>query len=89
MMMRKVPLRRFEQFLLGSASELRPALAVSDPSVSVPDRGHVASVFATLLHLRLRPAEHICVRGPGFHARQQTTSPLSIRFQIVAGRCAR
>ena len=88
MMMREVSLSRFEQLLLGIARELRPALAVRDPSVSVLDRGHLALV-ATLLLARLRPAEHIRVRGPGSHARQQTRCPLSIRFQIVAGRCAR
>jgi hypothetical protein len=89
MMMREVSLCRVEQLFLGIAGKLRPALAVSDPSVSVLDRGHVASVCATLLLLRLRPAEHICVCGPGLHVRQDQASPLSIRFQIVAGRCTR
>ena len=39
-MMGEVSLSRIEQLLLGIASELRPALAESDPSVSVLDHGH-------------------------------------------------
>jgi len=42
--MSEVSLCHFEQFLLGIACELRPALAESDPTVSVPDCGHMTFV---------------------------------------------
>ena len=38
----KVLLNRVEELLLGCAGELRPALAVGDPSVPFADRGHMA-----------------------------------------------
>lgn len=68
MMMREVSLNRIEELLLGVAAELRPALAASDPSVPVLDRGDVASVFAVRLVLMVRPVENVCVRDPGGHA---------------------
>jgi hypothetical protein len=43
-MMSEVSLNRVEQFLLGVSGELRPALAVSDPTMSVRDLGHLALV---------------------------------------------
>jgi len=43
-MMSEVSLNRVEQFLLGVSGELRPALAVSDPAMSVRDPGHLALV---------------------------------------------
>jgi hypothetical protein len=44
-MMSEVSLYRFEQFLLGVSCELRPALAVSNPAVSVREPGHMAFVL--------------------------------------------
>jgi hypothetical protein len=38
--MSEVSLRRIEEFLLGVARELRPALAVGDPAVLLSDGGH-------------------------------------------------
>ncbi len=70
-MVREVPLRGVEQFLMRIACELRPALAVCDPPVSVPDRDHATPVKASHSHLVLRPAENICVSDPGFHVRAQ------------------
>ena len=61
MMVREVSLRGVEQVLLRIACELRPALAVSDPPVSIRDRGNLPPVDATLRRLVLRPAENICV----------------------------
>lgn len=43
-MMSEVSLNRLEQLLLGLSCELRPALAVSDPTMSVRDPGHLALV---------------------------------------------
>jgi hypothetical protein len=43
-MMSEVSLNRVEQFLLGISGELRPALAVSGPAMSVRDLGHLALV---------------------------------------------
>jgi hypothetical protein len=43
-MMGEVSLYRFEQLLLGVSCELRPALTVSDPTMSVRDPGHLALV---------------------------------------------
>jgi hypothetical protein len=88
-MVREVALRGVEQFLLRIARELRPALAVSDPSVSVPDRDHAPPVYAVHLHLVLRPAENIRVSDPGFHVGHNARCALSIRFQIVADRSSR
>ena len=65
-MMSEVSLSRVEQLLLGIACELRPALAVCDPSVSVLDRGHVTLVYLAWLHL-VRPAERVGLCDPGVH----------------------
>jgi hypothetical protein len=43
-MMSEVSLNRLEQLLLGLSCELRPALAVGDPAMSVRDPGHLALV---------------------------------------------
>ena len=51
MVMREVPLRRLEQLLFGSAYELRPTVAMRDPSVLSIDYGHEARSFAVLGHL--------------------------------------
>jgi hypothetical protein len=87
MMVREVSLSRCEQLFLGVASELRPALAVSNPSVAVRAGGHLIPMVATVLRLSLRPAENLFSFGwdPGFHGRQHSEPALSIRFQIVAG----
>ena len=42
-MMREVLLSRVEEFLLGVATELRPAVTVGDPSGLFVDRSHVSS----------------------------------------------
>jgi hypothetical protein len=42
MVMREMLLDRFEQFLIGTTCELRPALTVSDAALSLIDRGHFA-----------------------------------------------
>jgi hypothetical protein len=42
MVVREMPLDRFEQLLIGATHELRPALAVGDPSLPFIDRGHFA-----------------------------------------------
>jgi hypothetical protein len=89
MMVREVSLGRFKQLLLRIAGELRPTLAVRDPSVTVLASGHSAAVLVTLLNLRLRPAEYVCVCDPGPHGRDNAEGTLSIRFQIVAGRRTR
>jgi hypothetical protein len=81
-MMSEMALSRREQVLLGIACELRPALAECDPSVSVLERGHVTVV--SVVHL-VRPTERVGLCDPGVHGRQDFASPLSIRFQIVAG----
>jgi hypothetical protein len=47
-MMSEVILSRIEELLFGTATELRPALAISDPTVFFVDRGHLSSVTATL-----------------------------------------
>jgi hypothetical protein len=85
MMVREVSLCRSEQLLLGIACELRPALAVGDPPVTIGQ----APVRAALLHLFSRPVENVCISDPGFHTRHDPASALSIRFQIVAGRSIR
>jgi hypothetical protein len=46
MVMSEVSLRRVEELLLGIALELRPALAIGNPSVLSIDRGHLSSVVA-------------------------------------------
>ncbi len=86
MMVREVSLSRCKQLFLGVPYELRPALAVSNPSVAVFAGGHLIHVVATVLLLFLRPAENVKFFGwdPGFHGRQLLDAPLSIRFQIVA-----
>lgn len=42
MVVREMTLDCFEQLLIGATSELRPALAVDDPSLPFIDRGHIA-----------------------------------------------
>ena len=70
-MMGEVSLSRIEQLLLGVSCELRPALAVGDPTVAVLDCGHLALVAATLLHLT-RPTESVGVWNPGLHDAEQS-----------------
>jgi hypothetical protein len=84
MMVREMTLGRIEQLFLRIASELRPALTVGDPPVTIA--GQVPA-RPTRHHRGLRPAENVCVSDPGFHAWQDHCRALSIRFQIVAGRC--
>jgi hypothetical protein len=84
MMMREMSLRRVEQRFVRVACELRPALAVGDPTMTVRRSGQLA--VAAALHLGLRPAEDVCISDPGFHGWHDLSSALSIRFQIVAGR---
>src|SRR5690242_19496287 len=62
-----VPLDRVEELLLGPACKLRPALAVSDPSVPFGDRGHSALVLAASRHVA-RPTERVSWCYPGVHA---------------------
>jgi hypothetical protein len=38
----EMPFNRFEELLVGPASEARPALAVGDPPLLFVDRSHVA-----------------------------------------------
>ena len=57
-MMGEVSLSRFEQFLLGVACELRPALAEGCPAMSALDRGHMTITCVALLHL-VRPTERV------------------------------
>ena len=57
-MMSEVSLNRLEQLLLGLSCELRPALTVGDPAMSVRDLGHVALVDSVELHL-VRPTERV------------------------------
>ena len=71
MVVREVALSSVEQFLMRIACELRPALAISDPPVTVVDRGDSPPIAATRSHLFLRPAENLCVCDPGFHGRAQ------------------
>ncbi len=71
MMVREVSLSSVKQALLRIACELRPALAVSDPPVTIGDRGNLPPVGATRRRLVLRPAENVCVCDPGFHWRAQ------------------
>jgi hypothetical protein len=42
MVMREMSLDRLEQLRVGAACELRPALALDDPSLPRIDRGHFA-----------------------------------------------
>ena len=83
-MMGEVSLSGFEQLLLGVAHELRPALAKSNPAMSVLERGHSTFVSLTRFHLA-RPTEHVGSWNPGVHDRHDAVRPLSVRFQIVAG----
>jgi hypothetical protein len=48
MVMREMPLDRSEQLLIGASYELRPALAVSDASLPLIDRGHFAFLRSCL-----------------------------------------
>jgi DNA-binding SARP family transcriptional activator/tetratricopeptide (TPR) repeat protein len=75
---REVLLHGIEQLLIGSARELRPALAVSDPLVAFDHR----RLAVAGRHLWMCPAEVVQV-GP-IHARDDRRSPLAIRFQDVA-----
>ena len=81
----EMSLCRVVQLFLRIARELRPALAIRDPPVTVVHAGHLAVTTASL-YLRLRPAEDVCISDPGFHGWDDLSSALSIRFQIVAGR---
>jgi hypothetical protein len=54
MVVGEVSLGRIEELLLGFAHELRPALAIGDPSVPFADRGHFSSVVAARRHF-VRP----------------------------------
>jgi hypothetical protein len=47
--MREMSLNRFKQLRIGATYELRPALALSDPSLPLIDRGHIACVSAVML----------------------------------------
>ena len=69
MVMSEVPLSRFEELLLGIASEARPALAEGDPTVPFRDLGHLAFLITACRHPE-RPAERIGWCCPGFHCRQ-------------------
>jgi hypothetical protein len=82
-MMRDVPLDRFEELLLRTACELRPALAVRDPRMPFVQRGYSALVNTAWLYLAC-PTEHVYWCCPGVHARQDEPLALSIRFQNVA-----
>lgn len=42
MVVREMTFNRFEQLPIGATRELRPALAVDDPSLPLIDRGHIA-----------------------------------------------
>lgn len=41
MVMREMTLDRLEQLRIGATCELRPALALGDPSLPLIDRGHI------------------------------------------------
>jgi hypothetical protein len=69
MVMSEVPLRRFEELLLGIAGEARPALAKGDPTVPIRDLGQLAFLIAACRHPE-RPAESLGSSCPGFHYRQ-------------------
>jgi hypothetical protein len=71
----EVPLSRFEELLLGIASEARPALAEGDPTVPFRDCGHMAMIAAAC-RLLARPAEGVGWGCPGFHFQQDGPPPL-------------
>jgi hypothetical protein len=85
MVVREMSLCRVEQLFLRIPGELRPALAVSDPPMTILHGGHLAMTTAPI-HLGSCPAEDVSVGDPGFHGWNDLSSALSIRFQIVAGR---
>jgi DNA-binding SARP family transcriptional activator len=74
----EVLLNRIEELRLGAACELRPALAVGDPTVPFDDRFTAVAIRLSLM----RPAEALGIRP--IHARNDRQSPLAIRFQDVA-----
>ena len=76
MVMREVSLGHTEQFLFGVSCELRPALAIGDPTICVLDRGHLSSVCVAWLHL-VRPTERVVCLG----------SPVSTVGKMIPGRC--
>lgn len=95
MMVREVTLRSVEQILLGGSRELRPALTVGDPSMSLFDCGH-STLFASLVVRLLRQAGNVSTSlrvgglgkwgGVGGYPsdRYHPALALSIRFQNVA-----
>jgi hypothetical protein len=84
MMVCEMTLGRIEQLFLRISRELRPALAVGNPPVTISGQ---APVRTARHHRGSRPAENVCISDPGFHARKDHWRALSIRFQIVAGCC--
>ncbi len=74
----EVLLNRIEQLRLGAACELRPALAVGDPTVLFDGRFAAVAIRLSLA----RPAEVVCICP--IHAWNDRQSPLAIRFQDVA-----
>ena len=86
-MMCEVSLSRVEELLFGSASELRPALAIRDPTVFFVDRGHLSSVTATLPD-GVPVWAPLSTGGPWPPVatdRNLLNGPLAIRFHNVAG----
>jgi hypothetical protein len=83
-MMREMSLCRVEKVQLGVADELRPALAIGDPTVAFSDRGHGSSVAAALRH-SARPSDRVIVWSPVSTDGNDFALPLAIRFHNVAG----
>jgi DNA-binding SARP family transcriptional activator len=74
--MGEVSLRRNEQLFLGVSCELRPTLAIGNPTICAVDRGHVASVYVAWLHL-VAPRR----------ARRVVGSPVSTVGTMLPSRC--
>jgi hypothetical protein len=62
MVMSEVNLCRIEEFLLGPADELRPALAERDPAVLSLAEGHVS--LCSMRHRGVRETERRVADGP-------------------------